>query len=328
LEDAGIKVVTDYKPSVAQGVGTSLSQTVIDPISGRAVPLSQLSEHMRIQLMDPRWREQQAISLNRQRETALAEGDSIARSLQAFAQKRGDIFGSAEEEEAQMAMEAAQRAQRMEEANRIIFNDRSIDLASAPMSTPSSLLWQNQVSSTSQLTQAPIPIPPPRPVVSTILPPPPPRPAPILMPQIPVIPPLTAPIISLPPLPLPQVVAPMLPPPPPVPSVSVFAQTEEEFAASHKGTLTIKVQCPVDIVGEAAAWELTGQVVPVTLRGVLAPVRELKDALSGLLGGMPANKQQLRDSSRGFLKDNLSFAFYNLESGSVLELIPRKRGGR
>jgi hypothetical protein len=40
-----------------------------------------------------RWREQQAVALSRQRETAYAEGDSIARSLSAFARKRGDIFG-------------------------------------------------------------------------------------------------------------------------------------------------------------------------------------------------------------------------------------------
>jgi Pre-mRNA splicing factor PRP21 like protein len=34
---------------------THNTQTVIDPISGKSVPLSQLSDHMRIQLMDPKY---------------------------------------------------------------------------------------------------------------------------------------------------------------------------------------------------------------------------------------------------------------------------------
>ena len=69
---------------------------VIDPITGQTVAASDLSDHMRIQLMDPKWREEQARAAAKQKDTALAEGDSIAASLKSLARKRGDIFGSAE----------------------------------------------------------------------------------------------------------------------------------------------------------------------------------------------------------------------------------------
>ncbi|KAG5175077.1 hypothetical protein JKP88DRAFT_172800 [Tribonema minus] len=109
-----------------------------------------------------------------------------------------------------------------------------------------------------------------------------------------------------------------------------MAHSEEEFAALHPGPVTVRVQCPADDQGEAAAWNLTGQVVPVTLSaGVRATVKELKDALGAALGGaMPANKAQLRDGARGFLRDAATLAAYNLGGGAVVDLVPRKRGGR
>jgi hypothetical protein len=32
---------------------------MIDPVSGKAVPVDEVGEHMRIQFLDPRWREEQ-----------------------------------------------------------------------------------------------------------------------------------------------------------------------------------------------------------------------------------------------------------------------------
>ena len=60
---------------------------------------------MRIQLMDPKWREQQQRFLEKQQETTLAAGSSIADSLKQFAKQRGDIFGSAEDTELRMQEE-------------------------------------------------------------------------------------------------------------------------------------------------------------------------------------------------------------------------------
>jgi splicing factor 3A subunit 1 len=99
-----LKVVTDYTPALGgsvhpgastAGSGNSAGLMMVDPISGKAVPVDQLSEHMRVQLLDPRWRQQQQRFVDKQKETGFAEGGSIADSLKNFARKRGDIFGQA-----------------------------------------------------------------------------------------------------------------------------------------------------------------------------------------------------------------------------------------
>lgn len=100
-----LRVVSDYQHHSALGsragsasrAGESAGPglMMVDPISGKAIPVDQLTEHMRVQLLDPRWREQQQRFLDKQKETGYAEGGSIADSLKMFARKRGDIFGQA-----------------------------------------------------------------------------------------------------------------------------------------------------------------------------------------------------------------------------------------
>ncbi|CAN0167112.1 unnamed protein product [Phaeothamnion confervicola] len=84
------------------------------------------------------------------------------------------------------------------------------------------------------------------------------------------------------------------------------------------------VRCPADPETEG----LNGQTVLVQLPSVTGTVRELKELLAPQVGGMAANRQQLRDASRGFLKDSQSLASYNLAGDVHLELVPRSRGGR
>lgn len=98
-EDPDIKIVSDYKPRIAGSAGVSSSSsssstaTMLDPISGRMIPVDQMEEHMRVQLLDPKWREEQKRFQDKQKESGLAAGVSIADSLKLFAKKRGDIFG-------------------------------------------------------------------------------------------------------------------------------------------------------------------------------------------------------------------------------------------
>jgi splicing factor 3A subunit 1 len=43
--------------------------TMIDPISGKAIPVNQMAEHMRVSLLDPKWRTEQQRFQEKQRET-------------------------------------------------------------------------------------------------------------------------------------------------------------------------------------------------------------------------------------------------------------------
>jgi splicing factor 3A subunit 1 len=69
--------------------------TMVDPLSGKTLTVDEVGEHMRVQLLDPRYRVEQKRFQDKQRETGFAEGASIAESLKTFAKKRGDIFGEA-----------------------------------------------------------------------------------------------------------------------------------------------------------------------------------------------------------------------------------------
>ncbi|CAM9135276.1 unnamed protein product, partial [Choristocarpus tenellus] len=121
-DDEDINVVSNYKPDVSMGGSSQIPNMVVDPISGKAMAASELSDHLRIQLLDPKWREEQERAAAKHKETAYAEGQSIAASLKSLARNRGDIFGSAEasiEEEAQMREESERKRRRLEETNRI-----------------------------------------------------------------------------------------------------------------------------------------------------------------------------------------------------------------
>ena len=92
-EDSEIRVVSDYVPRVGQ---KRSAVTLVDPISGRALAENDVAEHMRVQLMDPRWRLEQQRFLEKQQDTGFAAGSSIADNLKELARRRGDIFGGNE----------------------------------------------------------------------------------------------------------------------------------------------------------------------------------------------------------------------------------------
>ena len=96
-EDEKIKIAPNYVPKVVEASSTlaDASRThMIDPITGQTVPLSDMSEHMRIQLLDPKWAEERRRFLEKQKESNFVAGDAIATNISRLAQQRQDIFGS------------------------------------------------------------------------------------------------------------------------------------------------------------------------------------------------------------------------------------------
>ena len=94
-EDDGedMKIVADYQPRMASSQRTAgANMTMVDPLSGKAIPVGDMGEHLRVALLDPKWRVEQQRFQDKQRETGFAEGSSIADSLKQFAMRRGDIF--------------------------------------------------------------------------------------------------------------------------------------------------------------------------------------------------------------------------------------------
>ena len=93
---------------------------------------------------------------------------------------------------------------------------------------------------------------------------------------------------------------------------------EADFVAANPGPLRLRVRLPEDKGGET---------IEVEVGGVADTVGALKKALSERVG-MPVNKQKITHGSAGVLRDNLTFAKYNIGAGAELDLALKTRGGR
>lgn len=71
---------------------------------------------------------------------------------------------------------------------------------------------------------------------------------------------------------------------------------------------------------------LKGQVLEITVQSLSETIGSLKEKIAGEVQ-LPANKQKLSGRA-GFLKDNLTLAYYNVGPGETLTLALRERGGR
>ncbi|UKK02099.2 splicing factor 3 subunit 1 [Theileria orientalis] len=77
------------------------SDTVMQkcPITGQMVPSSEMSEHLRILLLDPKWKEQKDKFIEKAMlDSALAPLEDVGSNLSSLVARRPDIFGSPEEE--------------------------------------------------------------------------------------------------------------------------------------------------------------------------------------------------------------------------------------
>ncbi|CAI9090691.1 OLC1v1025514C1 [Oldenlandia corymbosa var. corymbosa] len=96
---------------------------------------------------------------------------------------------------------------------------------------------------------------------------------------------------------------------------------EDQFLAQYPGPARINVSVPNHDEGS-----MKGQVLEITMQSLSETISSLKEKIAGEIQ-LPANKQKLSGKA-GFLKDNLSLAYYNVAPGETLALSLRERGGR
>lgn len=98
---------------------------------------------------------------------------------------------------------------------------------------------------------------------------------------------------------------------------------EADFLAMHNGPVSLQVQVPHN--ADKPEWRLNGQIISLNV--------SLTDAITSLKSklqeetGLPPAKQKLSHDGM-FFKDNNSVAFYNLLSGTTVQLQIKERGGR
>lgn len=98
---APMKIRKDYVPkaTVPKRAGTREEATALCPQCGQPIPVSEMAEHMRIELLDPKWKEQKiAADAKKKDSNLLMEGTDVAKNLKNFSGYRSDIFGTEEVE--------------------------------------------------------------------------------------------------------------------------------------------------------------------------------------------------------------------------------------
>ncbi|KAK3501002.1 hypothetical protein GE21DRAFT_536 [Neurospora crassa] len=89
---APMKIKDNYVPRAAQRAANKFgSQMALCPNCKQQIPLNELDEHMRIELLDPRWKEQKAKADARFATTNLSTVD-VANNLKRLASARTDVF--------------------------------------------------------------------------------------------------------------------------------------------------------------------------------------------------------------------------------------------
>lgn len=197
---------------------------VVSPITGELITISEMSEHMRISLIDPKYKEQKERMFAKIRETTLAHDDEISRNIVGLARTRPDIFGTTEEEVSN-AVKAEIEKKKDEQPKQVIWDGHTGSIgrtANQALSQSMDGEDQNEINyNDGRPLPGPAAPPPPRPGVPMLRPLPPPAGLSVNMPRLPTsnmqysVPTsggLMAPPPPRPPHPLSQ----MVPPPPPM----------------------------------------------------------------------------------------------------------------
>ncbi|CDZ97348.1 Splicing factor 3a, subunit 1 [Phaffia rhodozyma] len=108
-----IKIRKDYVPKSRQ---TALAvPTTICSYCGQAIPIDEITEHIRIELLDPKWKERkEALDARKAQAGLLQQGANVSASLRDLASARTDMFGSTEDEQARKVREEQEKLQRRE----------------------------------------------------------------------------------------------------------------------------------------------------------------------------------------------------------------------
>ena len=345
--EPSMKIVRNYKKpeqiaaeakAKASG-GVDATKFAVSPITGELIAVDQMAEHMRISLIDPKWKVQKEAMLAKLRDSTMANDEEVATNVLMLARTRPDIFGTTDEEVSTAIKESIESKKKLGSgAGATTETAGGGGLPSAPIPPPPPPA-RTAVPAPPAAPMMPPAVPPP-PVMA---PPPPTAAGPALKsaPAVPMPPPVSTlrplgPGIAAPPPPVAAPVAPPAPPPVAPPEDDdepgtkkrkvgeMELDSEEDFLAANGGSGVIKVTFP-SVDGDD---NLNGQTVDLNVDSLSTPVSELKKLIKEAAGGLAANKQKISVPGLGFFTDKNSLAYYNIKYGTTLQLSLKERGGR
>ncbi|KAI9338103.1 Pre-mRNA splicing factor PRP21 like protein-domain-containing protein [Zopfochytrium polystomum] len=117
-----IKIKADYVPKAKRGSSSSTSSsakgrglTQLCPRCKRAIPVAEMEEHVRIELLDPQWRQQRDRAAENLASSNLLTGGVIAENLKRISTFRSDIFDGDEGARVEKMRELNQKAKENED---------------------------------------------------------------------------------------------------------------------------------------------------------------------------------------------------------------------
>jgi splicing factor 3A subunit 1 len=333
-DEEQIRVVPTYQPKVVSAAASSAPQTVVDPISGKSVRVQDMPEHMRIQLLDPKWAEERKKFQDKQKDSNLVGGDIVASNIARLAQARGTTVSSVcafvdykkeiikshsilsiSLQHSDVLETEEESRKKLHDANRIL-REQALDPKTKvgpalPGAEPKRPAPPDAAQPEAKRLRVTDVLPP----VRNLAPPPPPGFSDFGAPPANAYPfsaaatgsnlqdTSTAPIGD-------------------------GVLSEADFVASlPRPEVTIQVRVPNDPA--QMAWNFYGQVVSFSINA-MSTVKSVKQEVSRQhLNNMPVNKIQLKWVTTGsFLKDAMTLAALNIGPTATLELSPKTRGGR
>merc|ERR1719506_2868419 len=108
LQDSEMKVRKDY---VRHRKASQQRLMQRCPITGQLIPAEEMSSHLRILLLDPKWKHQKDALVGRARKES-AFADDVEANLAGFVAKRPDLFGSVDEQIREAAEAGAEASAR------------------------------------------------------------------------------------------------------------------------------------------------------------------------------------------------------------------------
>lgn len=354
--DPDIKIRKDYKPNFLKARNAAIMQKC--PICSMDINVEEFEEHIRIELYDPRFAEQKKLLQERIKSTSLAPGKDMISVLSNLAKTRTDIFGN--EEDLDIVRKVKDSQPQKEEQR--IWDGHSDSIARTSTAAFQAAILhpeeqreerpKGEVLGPQSNPLLPKPNMPPIASPSNPLQPTPNfplQPTPWQYPGMQMGPSFNP---SYPPNPMMGLMShPSMPPPPPPPAdlfqskrpdLDLFGEplakrqktddwtsklVEEDvfLAAAGPGALvSIRVEVPVYTANKE--WKLDGQSLELQ-QSLTCTVALLKQIISERLG-IPPNKQKLIVEGLPPLNDKNTFAFYNFQAGTVVQLGVKERGGR
>ncbi|KAI8383019.1 Pre-mRNA splicing factor PRP21 like protein-domain-containing protein [Blakeslea trispora] len=345
---APIKIRTDYKPKLLGTTPIKVTvPTELCPRCGEAIPVDEMAEHMRIELLDPKWKEQKMAMEAKQRDSnLLQEGNDVAKILKNISGLRPDIFGSDEADANKRIREQAEEAKKKD---RVIWDGHTATMGLANQRAQKTSIeeqianmhkkvvgddigpqipGQSQQQQQQQQTHTNYAAYPPAGYAAPQYYAP--NHAQLFANQMPggYMPPN-----GVPPPPSQQ---PPLPPTgmaPATPAIRKADQEENggpekkprleepEWQATTDPSFSVVIQTPD--IPDKPEWNLTGTNISINSLLPNTLISTVKDRIASQLG-MPAGKQKLTAAGT-VLNNSKTLGFYNIAEGTTLSLEVRKR---